>query len=77
MMTTKLITVDISVTMSSTQELEVPEDFNETDLNALEQEVIEQVFLPQDMLELAEYSKQWTIDDFHVCGSDDFDEGLN
>ena len=62
----KTIQVDISVTLSSTQKIEVPEDFDESDNIALQDAVIDQIYLPQDMIEVAGYSKYWIVDEFVV-----------
>jgi len=51
------ITVDISECLSSTQEIEVPDDYNEDELLNY---VKEQVILPSDTIH------NWFIDDFSV-----------
>ena len=59
---TKNVEVTISVCLSTTTEVEVPEDFDESDLEYI---VREQVKLPQDYLEIyGDYS--WYVDEFCV-----------
>lgn len=61
----KTIKVDISQTLSSVQEIEVPDDFDETDSSALEKLVVDEVMLPSDCLVDLGYNN-WIIDDFCV-----------
>lgn len=61
---TKIIEVNISQCLSSTQSIEVPEDF-EYDQDKLEEYVREQIILPSDCLENNE-QYDWYIDDFCV-----------
>jgi hypothetical protein len=61
----KIIEVTISQTLSSTQEIQVPIDFDETDTNALERAVNKQIMLPSDCLEVNGYP-EWVEDDFCV-----------
>jgi hypothetical protein len=51
--------------LSSTQEIQVPIDFDETDTNALERAVNKQIMLPSDCLEVNGYP-EWVEDDFCV-----------
>lgn len=61
----KTIKVDISQTLSSVQEIEIPDDFDETDSSALEKLVVDEVMLPSDCLVDLGYNN-WIIDDFCV-----------
>lgn len=61
----KKVVVDISVSMSSTRTIEIPEDLDESDSSVLEDAVIEQIYLPQDAMECAEY-RDWVVDDLCV-----------
>lgn len=61
----KTIEVTISQTLSSTQQITVPIDFDETNNAALESAVIEQIILPYDCLEINGYFG-WVEDDFCV-----------
>lgn len=62
---TKIIDVDISVSLSSHRKVKVPIDFDETDKVALEQMVQEKIIMPQDYAEIYEdYS--WIIDELCV-----------
>lgn len=62
---TKFIKVNISQCLSSTEVIEVPEDFEDYDnKEALEDFVREQVMLPSDCLENEGF--WWCIDDFCV-----------
>ena len=61
----KTIEVTISQTLSSTQQITVPIDFDETDNAALESAVIEQIVLPSDCSEINGYFG-WVEDDFCV-----------
>lgn len=61
---TKIIEVNISQCLSSTQKIEVPENL-EYDPVILEEYVRDQIMLPSDYLENAEDYK-WYIDDFCV-----------
>ena len=63
---TKVIEVNISQCLSTTVEVEVPEDFDENDEGALESIVRDQVILPSEVL--LEHSQDcWYVDDFCVC----------
>lgn len=63
---TKVIEVNISQCLSTTAEIEVPEDFDETDDIALELAVREQIVLPSEIA--FKYSPDyWRVDDFCVC----------
>ena len=62
----KRMEVTISQTLSSTQYIIVPNDFDETDYKAIEREVVEQIILPSDALEFDDIGKLWTVDDFCV-----------
>lgn len=61
----KTIKVDISQTLSSVQEIEVPDDFDETDSVALEKLVVDEVMLPSDCVVDLGYNN-WIVDDFCV-----------
>ena len=61
----KIIEITISQTLSSTQKIQVPIDFDETDTNALERVVNKQIMLPSDCLEVNGYL-EWIEDDFCV-----------
>lgn len=62
---TKIIEVNISQCLSSTERIEVPEDFEDYDnKEALEDFVREQVMLPSDCLEHEGF--WWNIDEFWV-----------
>ena len=61
---TKIIEVNISQCLSSTQRIEVPEDF-EYDQDKLKEYVKDQIVLPSDCLEIDGYYN-WYIDDFCV-----------
>ena len=63
---TKLVDVDISVSMSAHYQVEVPEDFDETDNIALEEVVKEQIYLPQDLIDDKILSDKWIVDEFCV-----------
>ena len=62
----KTISVDISVSLSNTVEIEVPEDFDESDNKTLERIVMEQVYLPQDVIATGQL-RGWIIDEFCVA----------
>lgn len=63
---TKTITVNISQCLSTTVDIEVPEDFDETDNAALTNIVYEQIVLPSELT--IDYSPDcWYVDD--VCVS--------
>lgn len=63
---TKVIEVNISQCLSTTVEVEVPEDFDENDEEALKSIVRDQVILPSEVL--LEHSQDcWYVDDFCVC----------
>ena len=61
---TKFIEVTISQTLSSTQKIEVSEDFR-YNRDKLESFVLDQIMLPSDYIENADNFK-WNIDDFAV-----------
>ncbi len=61
----KTIKVDISQTLSSVQEIEVPDDFDETDSVALEKLVVDEIMLPSDCVTDLGYNN-WIVDDFCV-----------
>lgn len=61
----KTIKVDISQTLSSVQEIEVPDDFDETDSVALEELVVNEIMLPSDCVTDLGYNN-WIVDDFCV-----------
>ena len=61
---TKVITVNISQCLSTTVDIEVPEDFDETDNIALLNTVYEQIILPSE-LTLDHSPDCWYVDD--VC----------
>jgi len=62
----KYVPVTISMCLSSSQEVEVPRDFDENDEQALKEAVKDQIFLPTDALEQTGYAKEWDVDDFAV-----------
>ena len=62
----KYIPVTISMCLSSSQEVEVPRNFDENNEQALKEIIKEQIFLPTDALEQTGYIKDWTVDDFVV-----------
>ena len=64
---TKTIEVNISQCLSTTVDIEVPEDFEDyDDSNALCNFVREQIILPSEVT--LEYSPDcWYVDDFCVC----------
>lgn len=63
---TKKITVDISVSLSATKEIEVPEDMDDyCDSVILEEYVREQIMLPQEILSEHGYG-EWIVDEFCV-----------
>ena len=59
------INVDICVCLSSTQEIEVPDDY-EYDPATLEDYVREQIILPQDIIRKTEHAGEWYTDEFCV-----------
>ena len=63
---TKVITVNVSQCLSTTVDIEVPEDFDETDNNALTNIVYEQIVLPSE-LTIDHSPDCWYVDD--VCVS--------
>lgn len=63
---TRKLQVTISVTLSSTQEIEVEGNFNEDNEEALRMAVQDQIYLPQDALKDACYDKEWDVDEFTV-----------
>lgn len=62
----KVIEVTISQTLSSTQEIELPDNVDEKDPWILKQAVLDQIVLPSDALEYNGYASKWIIDDFCV-----------
>ena len=63
---TKIIEVNVSQCLSTTVEIEVPEDFDENDEDALKDIVRDHVILPSEVL--LEHSQDcWCVDDFCVC----------
>jgi hypothetical protein len=62
----KMITVNISQCLSTTVDIEVPEDFDETDNTALLNIVYEQIVLPSE-LTIDHSPDCWYVDD--VCVS--------
>ena len=62
---TKVIEVNISQCLSATVEIEVPEDFDETDDAALELAVREQIVLPSEAA-FKHSPDCWYVDDFCV-----------
>lgn len=62
---TKKVTVDISVSLSATKEIEVPEDMDDYDPVVLEEYVREQIMLPQEILLEHGYG-EWIVDEFCV-----------
>ena len=63
---TKTITVNISQCLSTTVDIEVPEDFDETDNRALTNAVYEQIVLPSE-LTIDHSPDCWYVDDVCVC----------
>ena len=63
---TRIITVNISQCLSTTVDIEVPEDFDETDNTALTTIVYEQIVLPSE-LTIDHSPDCWYVDD--VCVS--------
>ncbi len=61
----KTIEITISQTLSSTQKVTVPIDFNESNNDALEEVVSEQIVLPSDLLFENGYDC-WIEDDFCI-----------
>jgi hypothetical protein len=62
---TRIITVNISQCLSTTVDIEVPEDFDESDERALEDIVREQIILPSEVI--FKHSQDcWYVDDFCV-----------
>lgn len=62
---TKKISVDISVSLSTTKEIEVPENMDDYDPVILEEYVREQIMLPQEILLEHGYG-EWIVDEFCV-----------
>jgi hypothetical protein len=61
----KMITVNISQCLSTTVDVEVPENFDESDERALEDIVREQIILPSEVI--FKHSQDcWYVDDFCV-----------
>ena len=63
---TKVIEVNVSQCLSTTVEIEVPENFDENDEDALKDIVREQIVLPSDLTEKF-HEIFWCVDDFCVC----------
>ena len=63
---TRIITVNISQCLSTTVDIEVPDDFDETDNTALTNIVYEQIVLPSE-LTIDHSPDCWYVDD--VCVS--------
>ena len=63
---TRIITVNISQCLSTTVDIKVPEDFDETDNTALTNIVYEQIVLPSE-LTIDHSPDCWYVDD--VCVS--------
>ena len=63
---TKIIEVNVSQCLSTTVEVEVPEDFDENDEDALKDIVREQIVLPSDLTEKF-HEILWYVDEFSVC----------
>ena len=62
---TKMIEVNISQCLSSTEQIEVPEDFEDYDnKEALENFVREQIMLPSDCIQNEGF--WWNVDEFWV-----------
>ena len=62
---TKTIEVNISQCLSTTVDIEVPENFDESDERALENIVREQIILPSEVI--FKHSQDcWYVDDFCV-----------
>ena len=62
---TKVIEVNVSQCLSATVEIEVPENFDENDEDALKDIVREQIVLPSDLTEKF-HEISWCVDDFCV-----------
>lgn len=62
----KVIEVNISQCLSTTVEVEVPEDFDESDEKALESIVRDQVILPSEAI-FKHSPDCWYVDEFCVC----------
>jgi len=63
---TKIITVNISQCLSTTVDIEIPEDFDENDERALESIVRDQIILPSEAI-FKHSSDCWYVDEFCVC----------
>lgn len=63
---TKVIEVNVSQCLSTTVEIEVPENFDENDENTLKDIIREQIVLPSDLTEKF-HEICWNVDDFCVC----------
>lgn len=63
---TKVIEVNISQCLSTTVEVEVPEDFDENDEKALESIVRDQVILPSEAI-FKHSPDCWYVDEFCMC----------
>lgn len=59
---TKLLPVDISISMSIHTEIEVPKDFDESDIDRIKEITIDQIEIPIDIIGKSE----WIIDDYSV-----------
>lgn len=63
---TKVIEVNVSQCLSTTVEIEVPENFDENNEDALKDIVREQIVLPSDLTGKF-HEILWCVDDFCVC----------
>ena len=63
---TKIVEVNVSQCLSTTVEIVVPEDFDETDDVALELAVREQIVLPSEVT-FKHSPDCWYVDEFNVC----------
>ena len=63
----KMITINISQCLSTTVDIEVPEDFEDYDNEELLEDFVrEQIILPSELI--LEHSQDcWYVDDFCVC----------
>lgn len=59
----KVVEVNISQSLSTFEEIEVPEDFDENDEEALKRIVEEQILLPSEIF----IKCGWCVDDYCVC----------
>ena len=61
----KTIEVTLSMTLSSTQKIEVPGDFDQSNDELLQKEALAQMYTPEDALMDIDRGDLWTVDD--VC----------